>query len=41
VHHRELHNRSDERAWWAAVNIEPTLVAQQLWSETQSLKGYR
>jgi hypothetical protein len=24
VHHRDLHRRSDEKAWWEAAKIEPT-----------------
>jgi hypothetical protein len=35
VHHRDLHRRSDERAWWKAANIEPMEVAQRLWGETR------
>ena len=37
IHHRELHSRGDEKAWWAELKIEPSRVAQQLWSETLSL----
>ena len=35
VHHRELHDRGDEEAWWTALDIDPGSVAQQLWSETR------
>jgi hypothetical protein len=35
AHHRELHNRGDERAWWEALKIDPAPVAQQLWSATR------
>jgi ERF superfamily len=35
VHHRDLHRRSDERAWWKAANIEPMEVAQRLWGEAR------
>jgi hypothetical protein len=35
VHHRDLHRRSDEKAWWEAANIEPMAIAQRLWRETR------
>jgi len=35
LHHRALHARGDEQAWWAAVNIDPAPVAQQLWNRTR------
>jgi hypothetical protein len=35
AHHRELHNRGNERAWWEALKIDPAPVAQQLWSATR------
>jgi hypothetical protein len=35
AHHRELHNRGNERAWWDALKIDPAPVAQQLWAETR------
>ena len=36
IYHRELHSRGDEKAWWAELKIEPSRVAQQLWSETRA-----
>jgi ERF superfamily len=35
VHHRDLHRRSDEKAWWEAAKIEPMAIAQRLWRETR------
>src|SRR5205085_7203118 len=35
LHHRALHARGDEQAWWASVQIDPALVAQQLWDQTR------
>jgi len=34
-HHRQVHDRGDERAWWEEVRIDPQPIAQQLWSETR------
>jgi ERF superfamily len=35
IHHRELHDRGDEQAWWEENNINPAPFAQQLWQETR------
>ena len=35
THHRALHNRGNEIAWWKTVRIDPTPVAHKLWSETR------
>ena len=35
THHRELHLRADEAAWWRELKIEPLAVAQQLWRESR------
>ena len=37
IHHRELHRRGDEAAWWKGVGIEPHLVAAALWAQSRSL----
>jgi hypothetical protein len=34
-HHRELHNRGNERAWWDTLKIDPAPLAQQLWAATR------
>ena len=39
VHHRDLHRRSDEKAWWEAAKIEPMAIAQRLWRETRDQTG--
>jgi hypothetical protein len=31
LHHRELHQHGDERAWWAARSIDALQVAEELW----------
>jgi hypothetical protein len=30
AHHRDLHRRSDEKAWWEAAKIEPMRIADKL-----------
>src|SRR4051794_37070993 len=34
AHHRELHQRGDERSWWQQYNIDPLLTASALWAQT-------
>ena len=34
VHHRELHQNGDERAWWDARSIDALRVAGELWNES-------
>jgi len=36
-HHRELHRRGDEAAWWQKVGIDPTASARALWLQTHPL----
>jgi ERF superfamily len=35
THHRTLHRRGDEAAWWQSVNIDPAIFAQRLWQQTR------
>jgi hypothetical protein len=35
THHRELHRRGDETAWWQTVKIDPIPLALKLWQERQ------
>jgi hypothetical protein len=35
LHHRELHKRGDEHAWWNAQGIDPLVVAANLWTITR------
>lgn len=35
THHRELHDRGDEIAWWEAYSMNPSAIAEELWGETQ------
>jgi hypothetical protein len=34
LHHRELHRRGNERAWWQSQGIDPLPVAANLWAKT-------
>jgi hypothetical protein len=34
LHHRELHRRGSERAWWESQGIDPLPVAAKLWAKT-------
>jgi len=34
LHHRELHRRGNERAWWESQGIEPLSIAATLWDKT-------
>ena len=36
LHHRELHRRGDERAWWGTQGIDPLPIAAALWERTHS-----
>jgi hypothetical protein len=36
LHHRELHKRGNERAWWQSQGIEPLTVAATLWAKTHA-----
>ena len=33
IHHFELHQTGDEKAWWKTRKIEPMAVAGKLWLE--------
>ena len=35
IHHRALHDRGDEKAWWEQNKIDPIKEADRLWSESQ------
>jgi hypothetical protein len=37
LHHRELHRRGNERAWWRSYGIDPLAIAAALWGRTQAL----
>jgi hypothetical protein len=37
IHHREVHDQGDERAWWARFNIDPMPIALSLWQHTRGL----
>jgi len=35
THHRVLHSRGDEAAWWESVKLDPVVVARTLWEHTR------
>ncbi len=35
LHHRELHRRGDERTWWGQYEVDPLVVAANLWTQTR------
>jgi hypothetical protein len=37
LHHRELHRRGDERAWWGRQGIDPLPFAAALWERTHAV----
>ncbi|HSR49599.1 MAG TPA: Rad52/Rad22 family DNA repair protein [Acidobacteriota bacterium] len=37
LHHRELHDRGDERAYWEDKNIDAEKVARELWEKRRGL----
>jgi hypothetical protein len=36
LHHRELHRRGNERAWWQKQGIDPLVIAASLWTKTHA-----
>jgi hypothetical protein len=39
LHHRELHRRGDERAWWQMQRIDPLPIAASLWESTHAIES--
>jgi hypothetical protein len=37
LHHRELHRRGNERAWWQGQSIDPLGIASSLWEKTHAV----
>jgi hypothetical protein len=37
LHHRELHRRGNERAWWENQGIDPLPIAATLWARTHAV----
>ena len=37
IHHRELHRRGDERAWWEAQGVDPLATAAKLWDRNRRI----
>ena len=37
LHHRELHQRGNERAWWQKQGINPLGAAAMLWARTHAV----
>jgi hypothetical protein len=38
LHHRELHRRGNERAWWQSQGIDPLVLAADLWGRTHAVE---
>jgi ERF superfamily len=38
-HHREVHRRGDEAAWWNKTGIDPSAAARILWLKTHPLRS--
>src|SRR6516164_6284294 len=36
LHHRQLHRRGNERAWWQKQAIDPLVIAASLWAKTHA-----
>jgi hypothetical protein len=36
LHHRELHRRGNERAWWQKQGIDTLVIAASLWTKTHA-----
>jgi ERF superfamily len=37
LHHRELHRKGNERAWWEKQEIDPLVIAASLWGKTHGV----
>ena len=37
LHHRELHRRGNEHAWWQKKGIDPLPIAARLWARTHAI----
>jgi hypothetical protein len=37
LHHRDLHRRGNERAWWENQGIDPLPIAASLWDRTHAV----
>jgi hypothetical protein len=37
LHHRELHRRGNEQAWWQRQEIDPLAIAATLWGKTHAV----
>jgi hypothetical protein len=35
THHRVLHARGDEAAWWESIKVDPVPIARHLWAHTR------
>jgi hypothetical protein len=40
IHHRELHSRGSEAAWWEMLKIDPLPIAQLLWGKKQHMSDH-
>jgi hypothetical protein len=35
THHRALHRSGDEAAWWKSADLDPVMIAHQLWQHSR------
>jgi hypothetical protein len=40
LHHRELHRRGNEHAWWDGQGIDPLAIAATLWGRTHPVNPF-
>jgi hypothetical protein len=41
VHHREVHQMTNEAQWWDKLNLDPVTIASTLWAQTHPLPSGR
>ena len=39
THRRLLHGAGNEEDWWANQNIDPIVLAEQLWRDTRGIQA--
>jgi hypothetical protein len=38
-HHREVHRRGDEAAWWNDIGVDALVSARNLWTQTHPIRS--
>ena len=39
LHHREVHTRGNEEAWWQEKKLSPLAIASELWATSRRHRG--